>query len=90
MTIAAGQPVLRVAPWTRQLTSSPLHRMLHEVHPRISLALGCPAPELMPALEIGQAAERLLRDDRSALQYGPPPAELKECVVELVRWRGVR
>lgn len=63
--------------------------MLTKCRPRLSFALGLPDPDLLPACEIADAAASVLREDGSALQYGPPSEELKSFVVDIMSWRGV-
>jgi 2-aminoadipate transaminase len=56
----------------------------------LSFAIGLPAAELFPREALAEAAERVLRDDPSALQYGLPYQPLKSQIVELMALRGVR
>lgn len=55
----------------------------------ISFALGLPASESIPRDEIGAAAQRILRNDTDALQYGPPSLALRRHIVRLMKDRGV-
>jgi 2-aminoadipate transaminase len=55
----------------------------------ISLALGKPAPELLPAAEVQEAAQAVLLEGPSALQYGIPNKSLKSHIVQLMGLRGV-
>lgn len=54
-----------------------------------SFAIGMPGTDLFPSEDMARAASELLGGDSRALQYGPPSAELKRQVVELMRLRGV-
>jgi 2-aminoadipate transaminase len=80
-----------LAAWTRGLAPSIIGEMLAVMgRPGItSFALGLPAPELFPADAYAEAAVRVLKGDRSALQYTAPHAPLREQVAELMAWRGI-
>jgi 2-aminoadipate transaminase len=54
-----------------------------------SFAIGMPGTDLFPSEDMARAASELLTGDIRALQYGPPSAQLKKQVVELMRLRGV-
>lgn len=82
-------PGIAIAPWAEHIRLSPLQDMLTKFRPALSFALGLPSPELFPVEDIGRAAAAVLADDELALQYGPAPIELREHVVEIMRWRGV-
>jgi 2-aminoadipate transaminase len=55
----------------------------------LSLALGMPAPELIPLRDLGDALDAILTTGPEALQYGVPQWQLKEQIVDLMRHRGV-
>lgn len=55
----------------------------------LSLALGLPATELLPAAEVARATESLLASGPGVLQMGPTSAALRERVVALMARRGV-
>lgn len=84
-------PEVRLAEWTRTMQRSVLRQMLAVVaKPGIlSFAGGLPAPELFPTADYTAALQRVLANDRGALQYGPPYAPLKRHIVELMAQRGV-
>jgi 2-aminoadipate transaminase len=54
----------------------------------LSLALGMPAPELLPRAGLAQAAAAVLQSDPAVLQYTPPVERLKEHVLKLMAARG--
>jgi 2-aminoadipate transaminase len=85
----AGLPL---AAWARAVRPSAIQEMMGLMgRPgMISFALGLPAPELFPVDEYLDAAGRVLRADRGALQYRPGFAPLREEVVRLMADRGVR
>ena len=56
----------------------------------LSLAGGLPASELIPRDAYATALREVLARDAAALQYGQPYEPLRECIVELMRERGVR
>ena len=89
MASTEAMPQIELAQWTERIHRSELQNVLTGTKPAISFALGLPAPELFPVTDIAEAVEEVLRVDRSALQYGPPSLELKEQVVELMKWRRV-
>jgi 2-aminoadipate transaminase len=55
----------------------------------ISFALGLPAPELFPLQALEESTKAVLRDGGHTLQYGPPDAQLRSQIVELMADRGV-
>ena len=55
----------------------------------LSLAGGLPASELIPRDAYATALREVLARDAAALQYGQPYEPLRECIVELMRERGV-
>src|SRR5713226_255870 len=83
---------LKLASWTHEIRESSLQTMLIQASQPgvLSLALGLPAPELFPNTALARVAHRLLEEQPSALQYGPPPEALRHQIVELMAWRGVR
>jgi 2-aminoadipate transaminase len=56
----------------------------------LSFALGLPAAEMFPINQLTEAALKVLSEEPRVLQYSPPPLQLKEQIVELMEWRGVR
>src|SRR5689334_17670056 len=80
-----------LAGWARGLKRSAMQEMLvATLRPHIlSFALGKPAAELFPTAALGEAAERVLSANASALQYSPPLLSLKQHVRELMKRRGV-
>lgn len=93
MTSAVTSTGLEVplARWLEGQSRSVLREMVSVVsRPGIlSLAGGLPAPELFPVAEYAAALQKVLASDPRALQYGPPFEPLKECIVEIMRRRGV-
>lgn len=89
LSSSSTKPVIPIAPWAAGIRVSALQEMLSNSRPVLSFALGLPAPELFPTGEIGQATSAVLGDGKAALQYGPPSEELREHIVEIMRWRGV-
>lgn len=80
-----------LAEWARGIRRSAIQEML-AIGSRpgiLSFALGLPAPELFPAQECAQAAERVLIDQPDALQYSPFFQPLKKNIVRLMSERGV-
>ncbi len=55
----------------------------------LSLALGLPATELLPAGALARAAEALLSSGPAVLQMGPTSAALRERVAALMTCRGI-
>ena len=55
----------------------------------LSLAGGLPAGELIPRSAYAAALREVLAEGDAALQYGRPYEPLRECIVELVRERGI-
>src|SRR5262245_1757431 len=80
-----------MAAWTRALRRSALQDLLvATARPDVlSLALGLPSADLFPTQGIGAAITSVLKDDPRALQYGPPSAELRAFVAQLMARRGV-
>lgn len=86
-----GSPGPRLAEWTRAIRRSVFQDLLTATaRPDvISLALGLPAAELFPTAAMGNAIARILEEDPRALQYGPPSANLRAFVANLMERRGV-
>jgi len=79
-------------PQTQGVKRSALQDMLVEAsRPDVlSFALGLPAAELFPITAYSQAIAQALSADQRAMQYGPPYQPLKERIVQLMAWRGVK
>ena len=86
------RPGVRVAAWARPSRASALQDALAlTARPNLlSFALGLPAPELFPSRGLADGLVRVMTEEPRALQYGPPPAALREHVVALMARRGVR
>jgi 2-aminoadipate transaminase len=56
----------------------------------LSFAIGLPATDLFPREALAEAASRVLLTEPAALQYALPLHGLKEEIVEIMTWRGVR
>lgn len=80
----------RLAPWLRGRRRSLLRRLVNRGTRNgvLSLAGGLPAVDLFPSRRYGEILTELLARPDS-VQYGPPPEELKERVVSLMRRRGL-
>jgi 2-aminoadipate transaminase len=91
-TATAPQQAPRMARWADNMQRSVLRQMIAVVsQPGIlSFAGGLPDPALFPAREYAAAVAQVLHADPKALQYGPPSAELKHQIVNLMAQRGVR
>ena len=78
------------APWLRGRRRSLLRRLVNQASAPdiLSLGGGLPAVDLFPAADYGRIVTELLARPDS-VQYGPPPEELKERIVEVMRRRGV-
>lgn len=82
---------LALAGWAENISWSAIQEMM-VIGSRpdvLSLALGLPATELLPAIEYARAVERVLTRDPLALQYGVPFEPLKSQVAALMSERGV-
>jgi 2-aminoadipate transaminase len=55
----------------------------------LSFSVGLPATTLFPAEQLRTAAERVLSQNKSALQYGLPSEALKAHIAKLMKRRGV-
>jgi 2-aminoadipate transaminase len=82
---------LMVADWLRGSERSVLREMLATgARPEIlTFALGLPATELLPRQAFFEALAETLRNDKLALQLGPPFHPLKQRIAELMLRRGV-
>jgi 2-aminoadipate transaminase len=80
-----------LAEWARHLERSMLRKLIGIIaQPGVlSFAGGLPAPELFPTQDFAAAVAEVLATDPRALQYGPPLAELKSQIVELMARRGL-
>src|SRR5439155_14254669 len=56
----------------------------------LSFALGLPAADLLPRASLAPIAREVLTTDPQSLQYAPALATLREQIVEVMSWRGVR
>ncbi len=87
-----GPQRFALAPWANELERSALQRML-AVCSRpgvLSLSVGLPANDLLPAAPIADALAKILQEHPDGgLQYAPPSLALKEHVVRLMATRGV-
>lgn len=75
----------------RRLELSSLQRALASAQKPgvISLALGLPAPELLPAVEIEDAAESLLSEGIACSPSEWPEVALREQIADLMKHRGI-
>lgn len=91
-TIALVNQEIALADWTIAIKESALqHMLLVASRPEIlSFALGLPAVELFPVESFARAMTKVLSTNPRALQYGPPPQQLKEQIVGLMAKRGIK
>lgn len=90
--IAEAEEKLRLARGALAMGSSGLREVM-ELASRtgvLSFAVGLPAADLFPRDELAEAASHVLLTEPAALQYALPLHRLKEEIVEIMSWRGVR